>query len=173
MVQPRNARGEKRHTPHPAVSAKDFIRFQPPELARRPSSTRPRVWVALGKTLPRSTSHFSGGLAAAQKRTTGGSSDSVGHPLPKQLAKTSCSLRTTKTEFHAKGSFPASHQINLGMLDATWLAQTSVSALSSKRKHGAAPKSQGREGVQRRSLFRMFGQKSSSASYCRNPCADH
>ena len=110
MVQPRNARGEKRNTPHPADSAKESISFQPPELARRPSSTRPRVWGALGKKLPRSTSHFSGGLAAAQKRTTGGSGGVTGAARALAVLRAQQRLGPVRKE-----PPPGPSQLNLGV----------------------------------------------------------
>ena len=60
-------------------------------------------------------------------------------------------LKETLTRGLAKPPNPAPrpNQINLGVLGAAWLAQTSSSALSSKRKHGAAPKSKGQERVHR------------------------
>ena len=39
-------------------------------------------------------------------------------------SSTGCSLRTAKTRFHGKESSTAPNPINLGMLGATWLAQT-------------------------------------------------
>ena len=60
--------GARYGAPPQPLSAKDFFSFQHPELARRPLSTRPRVWDSLAKRVPIKSCHFCGGLAAARSR---------------------------------------------------------------------------------------------------------